>query len=863
MEQRTLAQEAKLSDVLPKRNLPVDAEPWGRRIEELVSKLQGLVSRVDMNTSTQIQGLNAQANTTSARWAEHSERMEVMREELSLAAVEVARVAGEVAELEVYFAPGGEFDQRMDTIDQAIVDFGPMQDRLDDAEAAVSALEVKLAPGGEFDTQLQQAAADVAAVQDSLAPTGTVGQQLADNATALSGLADDLAGIDDAVQQAASDAVTAKNTADSAAADVVTAKDDAELAKGMASQAATMAINAAAVATLLWAQAENRVYNPSFENDTTGWPAPNSDSTYITITDSKDGGTKAITHFSTSTSATAYYQNSDKRAYINPGRVVRVGGWVRLAENQTVPTDSVDEARLYLRGFSETGGSAGTSAPASIKAVSLSRTWTWLEATFTIPGSWTGGTAIGVGRSGAGNIRYEFDALVMQDVTEAVAAQTKADQAAADAAEAKDAADAAEAVAAGAQSRADDAMDKSTTADGRYTVATANPTTSDATGKPLNAVWEVRSGSTSPRRYVLTGATTWTQVKIGQDFIGTNAIGRAQIADAAVGTAQIADATITNAKIGDVNADKINAGTLSADRIGAGSITAEKLLVSAGNLFPDPYMRDSNGWPGTGVSIINDSDFIGGRALQIVGATGQRGSYYAGSSSNSIDLQPGATYRVRCKVKVTGVAGNLRLYFRTNTGTVSTTSLPIVTSSDGLGTFDVDTTWKIPTNSLGYGTVGFHTQGPYVDGATFAVGNVSIQSMSDANLIVDGGILAKHLSADSVTANAIKAGTITATEIASNAITTVKLNANAVTTAKIAANAVTANEIAAKTITANEIAANTLTASQIAANTITGKEIAAWRSVTLRTAYPVSTRLRWLVGTASPRQRSDSRHLLG
>jgi hypothetical protein len=157
----------------------------------------------------------------------------------------------------------------------------------------------------------------------------------------------------------------------------------------------------------------------------------------------------------------------------------------------------------------------------------------------------------------------------------AASAQGTADQAVTAAAAAKSAADAAQTAALAAQSTADAAASKATTADGRYTVATANPTASDASGKPIGAVWEVRSGGTALRRYVLTAATTWTQVKVGQDFVGAKAIGQAQIGDLAVGTAQMADLSVTDAKVGSMAVGKLIAGLANID-----SAVVQKLSVA-------------------------------------------------------------------------------------------------------------------------------------------------------------------------------------------------------------------------------------------------------------------------------------------
>lgn len=123
------------------------------------------------------------------------------------------------------------------------------------------------------------------------------------------------------------------------------------------------------------------------------------------------------------------------------------------------------------------------------------------------------------------------------------------------------------------------------TASRTYTISTRDPQTSDGTGKPVNAIWEVRTnvgdGGTALRRWRWTGSA-WVALKAGPEFIGDNAITRAHIGDAAIGTAEIADAAITSAKILSLDAAKITTGYLDAARIKAASISSDKLSIAAG-----------------------------------------------------------------------------------------------------------------------------------------------------------------------------------------------------------------------------------------------------------------------------------------
>lgn len=136
-----------------------------------------------------------------------------------------------------------------------------------------------------------------------------------------------------------------------------------------------------------------------------------------------------------------------------------------------------------------------------------------------------------------------------------------------------------------AQNAANFAGQLAITAFGTYTISTRDPQTSDGTGKPVNAIWEVRTsvgdGGTALRRWRWTGSA-WVALKAGPEFIGDNAITRAHIGDAAIGTAEIADAAITSAKILSLDAAKITTGYLDAARIKAASISSDKLVIAAG-----------------------------------------------------------------------------------------------------------------------------------------------------------------------------------------------------------------------------------------------------------------------------------------
>ena len=81
----------------------------------------------------------------------------------------------------------------------------------------------------------------------------------------------------------------------------------------------------------------------------------------------------------------------------------------------------------------------------------------------------------------------------------------------------------AQSLASSAQTTASKALSKASSADGRYTSADHNPLTPEGAGKPVGALWDVVSGGLIVRRFTWTG-TAWQQVKIGADAIGKDAV---------------------------------------------------------------------------------------------------------------------------------------------------------------------------------------------------------------------------------------------------------------------------------------------------------------------------------------------------
>lgn len=336
-------------------------------------------------------------------------------------------------------------------------------------------------------------------------------------------------------------------------------------------------------------------------------------------------------------------------------------------------------------------------------------------------------------------------------LAQAVLAQQAAESAAIVAAAANSLAGTAQANALQAISDAAAAAGVATTATGKYTVATVDPVLADGTGKPTNAVWEVRHATSGValRRFYWSGSA-WVAYVAGSDFIGPKAIGQAQIGDLAVGTAQIADGAITDLQFGNAHGGKLLVNTVGL----------EQLVVQPGNVFPDPWFKQTTKWAGTGISVVAASDMAGGSALRIESTlAGQRGAYYGGTvaSNWTVQVDPGGRYRVRALVSVEGSTGSrLNAYFRgvNSVGTAVTSNVTLVPTTSPLGLAYYETTLDAPlvapATAVGPVTFGIFTATPYVVGSIYRVADVTVARMASGTMIDKNGILTDHLTAESV-----------------------------------------------------------------------------------------------------------------
>lgn len=371
--------------------------------------------------------------------------------------------------------------------------------------------------------------------------------------------------------------------------------------------------------------------------------------------------------------------------------------------------------------------------------------------------------------------------------------------------------------------------------------------TSKLSGNITNAQIEAVSASK------ISGTINLSQIPNVPTTKLTGTVSANQISANAIGTNHLGANVVTSEKInaGAVNADKISANAINsthisanaigANHITAGAIKASKMVMYGENMILDPLFEDKDYWR---ENIATDKnapiEWANGKVvITLTNKSVSSGTYFFGLRPKfNFPLDKGRSYRLQCRIKVTGDSSIENLHTsaylvsypettarNASTGWQNAGHTAKYGARDELVACNV-TSFIATHNQVGvYLRVGCRATGNVITNAVVEFSEIELIKMSDAELIVDGAITASKIKADAVTSDKIQANAITAGKIATNAITADKIQANAITSAKINANAVTADKILASAVTADKIATNAVTAVKIQANAVTTDKI--------------------------------------
>ena len=238
------------------------------------------------------------------------------------------------------------------------------------------------------------------------------------------------------------------------------------------------------------------------------------------------------------------------------------------------------------------------------------------------------------------------------------------------------------------------------------------------------------------------------------------------------------------------------------------TVTIEKLLVSPGNLIQngDLDTGDFTGWrpfsdPQYQAVVANLSNGIArylGRFQHPGSGTNLRTSIFAaekayadvGAETGGFSVEGGKQYRVKINaVQTGGFIGRFRVYpfFLTNDGANTTSVQAITTTSppSSWGTSLLAASFIAPSNAI---RAWIYVLVDNWDAGSIFFADLRCNLMSDADLIVDGSILARNMAAGSVTADKIQAGAVTAAKLNVTALSAITADLGTVTAGRIIFN---------------------------------------------------------------------------
>ena len=290
--------------------------------------------------------------------------------------------------------------------------------------------------------------------------------------------------------------------------------------------------------------------------------------------------------------------------------------------------------------------------------------------------------------------------------------------------------------------------------------------------------------------------------------ITANAVTTAKIATNAVTANEIAANTIvagniaTNAiqtrhlQANSVGADQIIARSIGTAHLQARTIQAHQMQIgSFDNLFNDPqfssYRDHGTGANSPWITVTGnpsgiwrwmDDSNAGASIVSNTSGTASRMELFCGN------VNPGDEMSLRIRVRKNSSADGFRIAARhrgEDRSSPLASTILLGTSFSGLSSDSIwESTWTVPNNTgIRELWIDFETLGTSTGSARFS--DPYVRRRVDSLLLVDGSILTRHLTANSVTSDKITANAITAREIAALAISAGHVQANAITADKI------------------------------------------------------------------------------
>lgn len=314
----------------------------------------------------------------------------------------------------------------------------------------------------------------------------------------------------------------------------------------------------------------------------------------------------------------------------------------------------------------------------------------------------------------------------------------------------------------------------------------------------------------------------------------------------------IVDGSITSDKIASnsIDTNHLKTNIINANHIQTGSITASKLAVMGDNLILDPYFEDINYWQTVYFRSLT-KEIIDGKVWgkAVVDRTVSTAGGWAGAIEikRTFDVKEGDEYLLSIDIWIED-GGQIRynpptiIFYKADNLSTAIWGGEVILDNNQYPLqagqkYTIIKSIKVPSGcskAKFYNSFSALTNQTTVT-ATIRYSNPTIRLRSSGELIVDGGIVSRHITTGAITTDHIQVGAVGGTQISNNAISTQHIQSNAIATnhiqvgavgqTQIKPNSIGTPQLQAGSVVSSTIAAGAVGADQIAANSISAKHL--------------------------------------
>ena len=331
---------------------------------------------------------------------------------------------------------------------------------------------------------------------------------------------------------------------------------------------------------------------------------------------------------------------------------------------------------------------------------------------------------------------------------------------------------------------------------------------------------------------------------ISNAHLQSNSVSTANIVANAINNSHLQTGSVTTDKIASnsINTGHLQSNIINASHIQTGSITASKLAVMGDNLILDPSFDDIDYWQ-TAYFRSFTKEIIDGKVWgkAVVDRTVSTAGGWAGAIEikRTFDVKEGDEYLLSIDIWIED-GGQIRynpptiIFYKADNLSTAIWGGEVILDNNQYPLqagqkYTIIKSIKVPSGcskAKFYNSFSALTNQTTVT-ATIRYSNPTIRLRSSGELIVDGGIVSRHITTGAIMTDHIQVGAVGGTQISNNAISTQHIQSNAITTDLIQVGAVGQTQIKPNSINTGHLIAGSVTAPIIAAGAVGADQIAA------------------------------------